>query len=132
VYPARPSAEDCGRQAVFTCDAIVHNLAEAITFNGAGRWGDAKRSIERVLARLDAGKSWFTSEQEHCDLLTGALLLKGINSSYREHPDALDCAKRLEGLGTQQASAAAMRVCMTYHLCRAELQRRDSIANNSS
>jgi tetratricopeptide (TPR) repeat protein len=100
--------------------SLIHDLAEAITANAEGRFGEAKRLIEHVVARLDTGPPVFTSVQEHTDLLTGALLLKGINASYRENSDALKVAKRLESIGTQLAAAAAIRVCMTYHLSRAE------------
>jgi hypothetical protein len=95
--------------------SLLHSLAKAITCNGEGRWAEAKHIIERVIGRLDAGKPLLTSRQEYLDLLTGALLLDGINASYRERSGALTVAKRLEQFGTQLAAAAAMRVCMTYH-----------------
>jgi hypothetical protein len=86
--------------------ALVHNLADAITRNAEGRWNEAKAVNERVIARLDAGKLRLTSDQDDNDLLTGALLLDGINASYRERSNALAVAKRLDGIGTQRRPCA--------------------------
>ena len=102
--------------------ALIHAVAEAIMFTSEGRWADTRRALEHAFARLSAGKLAFVSAEEHTDILTGALLLKGINACYRVPSDALECARLLEEIRTPLAAASAMRVRMTYHICRAELE----------
>lgn len=101
---------------------LVHALAHAVSLHNQGRAADMEPILQGVLDRLDGKqrKPMQLSQAERVDLLTGALMLQGLNECYREHSQALSCAERLKELNTPIALAASLRVSMTYHLLRGD------------
>jgi len=100
--------------------ALLHSLAKAISLHNEGRAVEMKPIVQDVLDRLSGEhKSHMQmSEVERTDLLTGALLLQGLDECYREQSQALVYAQRLEQLNTPIARAGALRISMSYHLLR--------------
>jgi hypothetical protein len=103
--------------------AVVYSIARAIDLHGRGRGAEVHAAIDQALERLERGRSFQMSQHEHADLMMGLLLLQGINESYRERSRSLECAERLERLGTPFAEAASLRVSMTYYLLRGDFAR---------
>ncbi|HET8934732.1 MAG TPA: AAA family ATPase [Polyangiales bacterium] len=100
--------------------ALLHTLAKAVSLHNEGRGVDMKPLVQEVLDRLssDYGSPMQMSQVERTDLLTGALLLQGLDECYREHSKALRYAEHLDQLNTPIARAAALRINMSYHLLR--------------
>jgi hypothetical protein len=100
--------------------ALLHSLANAISLHNEGRAVDMKPIVQDVLDRLSGEHKspMQMSEVERTDLLSGALLLQGLDECYREQSKALSYAQRLEQLNTPIARAAALRISMSYHLLR--------------
>jgi hypothetical protein len=57
------------------------------------------------------------------DVMIGLLLTEGINEAYRERSRSLECAAKLDRIGTPLAVAASLRVSMTYYLMRGDAER---------
>ncbi|HET8935441.1 MAG TPA: hypothetical protein VFN67_18465, partial [Polyangiales bacterium] len=101
---------------------LVHALSKAIYLNSQGRGADTAELIESVISRLEKPRFAIVkiSEQERSDLLSGALLLEGVNQCFRVRSRALSYARRLEELGTPLAIAGALRISLSYHALRGE------------
>jgi len=99
---------------------LLHTLAQAISWHNEGRAVEMKPLVQDVLDRLsgERGSPPQLSQAERTDLLSGALLLQGLDECYRAQSNALRYAERLEQLHTPIARAAALRVSMTYYLLR--------------
>ncbi|HTU62273.1 MAG TPA: hypothetical protein VMF89_27630, partial [Polyangiales bacterium] len=104
---------------------ILYALSKAISLHMQGRSAEAPTLIQTVLDRLGPHNKvpMQMNEAERTDVLSGALLLEGINECYRERSKALSYVKRLEELGTPLAVAAAMRISMSYYMLRGETER---------
>jgi hypothetical protein len=100
--------------------ALLHTLAKAIALHNEGRAVEMKPLVQDVLDRLSGEQAspLQMSQVERTDLLTGALLLQGLDECYRERSEALSYAERLELLNTPIARAAALRISMSYHMLR--------------
>jgi len=104
---------------------LLFTLSKAISLHMQGRSADAPELVQTVLDRLGLHNRipMQMNEAERTDVLSGALLLEGINECYRERSRALSYADRLEQLGTPLAVAAAMRIKMSYYMLRGETER---------
>ena len=104
---------------------LLFTLSKAISVHLQGRSAEAPELVQSVLARLESRNkvSLQMNEADRTDVLSGALLLEGIDECYRERSKALSYVKRLEQLGTPLAVAAAMRISMSYYMLRGETER---------
>jgi tetratricopeptide (TPR) repeat protein len=103
---------------------LVHALTKAIWLHNQGRGAEIGSLIKRIDDRLSSARMIpMLNHADRTDLLSGVLMLAGINECYRERSSALSYAKRLEQLRTPLAVAAAMRINMIYYLIRGEIER---------
>jgi len=104
---------------------ILFALSRAISLHMQGRSTEAPELVQGVLDRLGPHNTipMQMNEADRTDLLSGALLLEGINQCYRERSQALSYVRRLEELGTPLAVASAMRISMSYYMLRGETER---------
>jgi hypothetical protein len=102
---------------------------KAFALQPLGREAELHDAVTAALHSLLGRLPVVMRETERQDLLTGLLLIDGVNECYREHSRALERASRLDARGTQLASACAKRVRMIYYTVRgareaAEVERR--------
>ncbi|HKU39762.1 MAG TPA: protein kinase [Polyangiales bacterium] len=105
--------------------SVMHTLVRAIALHNQGRGAESEDLLQAVIAQLGPERRLPVqmSEQERLDLLSGVLLLRGINECYRERSRALESAEQLERIGSPLAVAAALRIRMTYHIQRGDRER---------
>jgi hypothetical protein len=102
--------------------ATVHAIGQAITLHTEGHVPEARQAINRELTKLQRRTPMQMSRQEQTDLRIGLLVLSGMNECYREQSRALERAAEIERLGTPLAAASALRVRMTYHAYRGQIE----------
>jgi hypothetical protein len=105
--------------------SVLYLAAQAIAFHGQGRGAEVHRSLERALTQLAVTRrrGWNLNSHERIDLTIGLLLTDGINEAYRASSRSLECAEKLERIGTPLSASAGLRVSMTYYLLRGDVER---------
>lgn len=104
---------------------VVYLAAQAIRLHGLGCGAEVHVYLSKALSSLGAEheRHWRLTRHEHLDLLVGLLLTQGINEAYRERSRSLECAAKLERIGTPLSAAASLRISMTYYLLRGDMER---------
>jgi serine/threonine protein kinase/tetratricopeptide (TPR) repeat protein len=106
--------------APFQTVALAYEMARAVHLNSIGHSAEARHAIEHASVLLEKKLPWQLTAPEQLDLKIGLLLLQGINETFRERSGALECAAKLERIGTPLAIAASARIRMTYYLVRGD------------
>jgi tetratricopeptide (TPR) repeat protein len=100
--------------------ALTYEIARAVYLNSLGHSAEARHALEHASAMLDKKLPWQVTAHEQRDLRIGLLLLQGMVETLRERSGALECAAKLERIGTPLAIAASARIRMTYYLLRGD------------
>lgn len=99
---------------------LVHLAARAFALQTLGREAELHDAVTAALHLALKGRPWGMSEREYHELLTGLLLVDGINECYRLHSQAMARASSLDAMGTRLAAAGATRVRMFHYASRAD------------
>ena len=118
-------ARGLGHMPLPIAGAVVELAAKAFALQPLGREVELHEAVTAAIATMIDRCPLLMHESERQELLTGLLLIDGINECYRERSRALERATRLDALGTQLAAACAKRVRMTYHTVRGAREAAD-------
>jgi hypothetical protein len=99
---------------------LVHRAMRAFALQPCGREAELHDAVRAALRLALEGKPLLMAADEHQELVTGLLLVDGINECYRVRSQAPLRARELDQLGTHRGATGACRVRMIHYAFRGQ------------